>query len=214
MFYVSKQKENIGMEKTITVDNHTCRVLVLTKPGVPLVFLHGYSFTSDVWKEIGVLSLLKERQIPFLALDLPYGAKSQCDPKTQVPHTNVEILRKALSAFYGDEEVFLIGASLGGYMALHYAIQHPVKGLLLIAPVRSSEPILASKYPNLSNVTIIYGSTDTIVSFQEMKNLTDQLPNANLLVYERAGHPAYLHNPKRFLEDLITAYTQAITEKK
>jgi pimeloyl-ACP methyl ester carboxylesterase len=202
------------MEKTITVDNHTCRVLVSTKPGIPLVFLHGYSFTSDVWKEIGVLSFLKEQQIPFVALDLPYGAKSQCHPKTRVPHTNVGVLRKALSAFFGDEEVFLIGASLGGYMALHYAIQHPVKGLLLIAPVHSSEPILTPKYPTLSNVTVIYGSTDTIVSFQEMKNLTDQLPNANLLVYERAGHPAYLHNPKRFLEDLITAYTHATTENK
>lgn len=200
------------MEKTITVDNHTCRALVSTKPGVPLVFLHGYSFTSDVWKEIGVLSFLKEQQIPFLALDLPYGAKSQCRPKTRVPHTNVEVLQQALSAFFGDEEVFLIGASLGGYMALHYAIQHPVKGLLLIAPVHSTESILTQNYPNLSNVSIIYGSTDTIVSFQEMKNLARQLPSANLLVYERAGHPAYLHNPKRFLEDLITAYNHATTE--
>ena len=199
------------MEKTITVDNHTCRALVSTKPGVPLVFLHGYSFTSDVWKEIGVLSFLKEQRIPFLALDLPYGAKSQCRPKTRVPHVNVEVLQQALSAFFGDEEVFLIGASLGGYMALHYAIQHPVKGLLLIAPVHSTESILTQNYPNLSNVSIIYGSTDTIVSFQEMKNLAHQLPNANLLVYERAGHPAYLHNPKRFLEDLITAYNHATT---
>ncbi len=202
------------MEKTITVDNHTCRVLVSTKPGIPLVFLHGYSFTSDIWEEIGVLSFLKEQQLPFVALDLPYGAQSQCHPKTRVPNTNIEVLREALSAFFGDEEVFLVGASLGGYMALHYATQHPVKGLLLIAPVNSAEPILTRKYPTLSNVTVIYGSTDTIVSFQEMKNLTDQLPNANLLVYERAGHPAYLHNPKRFLEDLIAAYTQATTETK
>ena len=202
------------MEKTITVDNYACRALVSTKPGVPLVFLHGYSFTSDVWKEIGVLSVLKEQSIPFLALDLPYGAQSQCNPKTQIPHINVGVLRQALSAFFGDKAVFLIGASLGGYIALHYAVQHPVKGLLLIAPVRSTESILALKYPNLSNVTIIHGSTDTIVSYQEMKNLTDQLPNANLLVYERAGHPAYLHNPKRFLEDLITAYNHATSEQR
>jgi pimeloyl-ACP methyl ester carboxylesterase len=200
------------MEKTITVDNHTCRALVSTKPGVPLVFLHGYSFTSDVWKEIGVFSLLTEQQIPFFALDLPYGAKSQCRPKTRIPQVNVSVLRQSLSAFFGDEEVFLVGASLGGYMALHYATQHPVKGLLLIAPVNSAEPILTQRYPSLSNVTIIYGSTDTIVSFQEMKTLAHQLPNANLLVYERAGHPAYLHNPKRFLKDLITAYTPANTE--
>ncbi len=207
MFYVSRQKVNIGVEKTITVDNHTCRALVSTKPGVPLVFLHGYSFTSDIWKEIGVLSFLKEQRIPFIALDLPYGAKSQCHPKTQAPHVNVGVLRQALSAFFGDEGVFLVGASLGGYMALHYATQHPVKGLLLIAPVHSTESVLTQQYSNLSNITLIYGSTDTIVSFQEMKNLAHQLPNANLLVYEGAGHPAYLHNPKRFLEDLITAYT-------
>jgi pimeloyl-ACP methyl ester carboxylesterase len=212
MFYVGRQKVNIGMEKTITVDNHTCRALVSTKPGVPLVFLHGYSFTSDVWKEIGVLSLLKEQQIPFFALDLPYGAQSQCRPKTRIPQVTVSVIRQSLSAFFGDEEVFLVGASLGGYMALHYATQYPVKGLLLIAPVHSAEPILTQRYPSLSNVTIIYGSTDTIVSFQEMKTLAHQLPNANLLVYERAGHPAYLHNPKRFLEDLITAYTHADTE--
>lgn len=38
-----------------------------------------------------------------------------------------------------------------------------------------------------------------------MKKLSDHL-NAKLIVYEDAGHPAYIDNPLKFGEDLIELY--------
>ena len=104
----------------------------------------------------------------------------------------------------------LVGASIGGHVALKYATRFPVKGLLLVAPSRALEETLVQSYGNFNfPVRIIWGSEDNIISGEEMRTLADKLPNAKLVTYESAGHSAYIMQPDRFKRDLLELYASS-----
>jgi pimeloyl-ACP methyl ester carboxylesterase len=175
-----------------------------------LVFLHGLSYTADIWQRIGVLDLLKNKHVPFLALDMPYGLKSQCQPKTRNQEKNIDYVNKAIKVVFGDVKPVLVGASIGGNMALRYAAKFPVKGLLLVGPARVLEPDLIEIYGKFKfSTTIIWGSRDTIIASEDMRTLADKLSKAKLVVYDGAGHSAYKDQTDRFKHDLLELYANA-----
>ena len=179
-------------------------------PGVPIVFLHGLSYTIDIWQQIGVTDLLIEKRIPFLALDMPYGLRSSCQPKTRNVETNVTFAADAIKSVFGTTVPVLVGASLGGHIALKYAARFPVKSLLLIGPSRALDEELVKAYGNFNfPVKVIWGSNDNIISGEEMRTLADKLPNSKLLIYNGAGHSAYKNDPELFKRDLLELYAKA-----
>jgi abhydrolase domain-containing protein 14 len=184
--------------------------LYYTLSGTPIVFLHGLSYTADIWQRISVLDLLKKKNVPFLALDMPYGLKSQCQPKTLNPEKNIAYLNETVKMVFGDAVPVLVGASIGGNMALRYAAKFQVKGLLLVGPARVLEPDLVEIYGKFKfSTTIIWGSQDTIIPNEDMQALADKLPNAKLIVYEGAGHSAYKDQPDKFKSDLLELYANS-----
>ncbi len=198
------------MEKTLNLAGHKCRAIYHNAPGVPVIFLHGFSYTADVWQRIGVTDLLIEKHVPFLALDMPYGLKSNCQPKTRNPETNVQVLAEAVQSVFGSAVPVLVGASLGGSIALRYAAKFPVKGLLLVSPANALNDDLVQSYAKFRfPVRIIWGSQDNAVSGEEMRTLADKVPNAKLLVYQDASHSAYLSQPELFKRDLLEFYANA-----
>jgi pimeloyl-ACP methyl ester carboxylesterase len=198
-------------EKTLEAANHRCRAIYNLASGVPVVFLHDFSFTSDVWQRTDVTELLKEKRVPFLALDMPYGLKSECQPRTRDVEVNVAVVRGAVQNIFGAVAPVLVGASLGGHVALKYAAApFLVRGLLLLAPVRVLEESLVEAYSRFQfPVRIVCGSEDRIVSLEELRDLVNRLSNAKLTVYEGAGHAAYLDSPYRFKRDLLELYAKA-----
>lgn len=164
-----------------------------------------------MWLRIGVIEHLTEKRVPFLALDMPYGLKSQCHPKTRDPQVNVNFAVQAIKTIFGEVAPVVVGASLGGYIALKYAEQHPVKGLFLVAPAHAFEDqALLKAYERFKVPTrIVWGSMDSIISSEEMRTLTDTLPNAKLLVYSGAAHSAYQDRPEWFKRDLLELYANA-----
>jgi pimeloyl-ACP methyl ester carboxylesterase len=195
------------MEKTLNLAGHSCQALYHNASGVPVVFLHGLSFTADIWQRISITDLLIEKHVPFLALDMPYGLKSSCRPKTRNPETNVQVVEEAVQSVFGASAPILVGASLGGYIALRYAVKFPVKGLLLVAPAHALMDDLVQGYAKFSfPVRIIWGSQDNIISGEDMRTLADKIPNAKLLVYNDASHPAYLSQPEIFKRDFLELY--------
>ncbi len=197
-------------EKTLNVAGHKCQAVYSRALGVPIVFLHGFSFTSDVWQRISVMELLSGKDVPFLALDMPYGLKSRCEPRTRDVEVNIAVLGDAVQNVFGSTAPVLVGASLGGHVALQYASRFPVRGLLLIAPVRVGEEALVHSYERFKfPVRIIWGSQDNVVSVEELRNLAGRLPNAKLKVYEGATHAAYLSRPDMFKRDLLELYAEA-----
>jgi pimeloyl-ACP methyl ester carboxylesterase len=198
------------MEKTLNVAGYKCPALYYTASGVPIVFLHGLSYGADIWQRIGVTDLLMKKRVPFLALNMPYGLKSQCQPKTRDQQKNIAFANESTKTFFGSEVPVLVGASIGGNMALRYAARFPVKGLLLVAPSRALEPDLVQLYSQFKfSTTIVWGSQDNIVASEDMRTLADKLPNAKLVVYDGANHSAYKDEPDRFKRDLLELYANA-----
>jgi pimeloyl-ACP methyl ester carboxylesterase len=70
-------------EEPFNLGKYRCRVIYYQKPGTPIILLHGYSFTSDVWVDINLLEALEQNGIPYAAIDMPYGARSVCSPKNR-----------------------------------------------------------------------------------------------------------------------------------
>ena len=141
---------------------------------------------------------------------MPYGLRSKCQPKTRNPEANVAFAAEAVKNFFGSAVPVLVGASIGGHIALRYAAQFPVKGLFLIAPGRALEDDLLQCYGKFNfPVRIIWGSQDNIISGEEMRTLADKLPNAKLLVYNGASHSAYKDQPEQFKQDLLELYANA-----
>ena len=197
-------------EKTLNSGNYKCRILVQVGEGLPVIFLHGSSYTSEVWRNIGVTTLLKEKHVPFLALDMPYGLNTECQPKTNDVEANVEVVREAVRTTFSSSTPMVVGASLGGHVALMYAAQFPVQGLLLVSPTRVFRETLLEAYAKFAfPVRIVWGSEDTIVSGEDMRNLAAKLPQAKLITYEGAGHSAYRYQPDRFKRDLLALYAAA-----
>ena len=199
------------LEKTLNVAGYKCRAITNQVLGIPVVFFHGYSYNSSIWQRIGVLDLLVKKEVPFLALDMPYGLKSECQPKTQDYKANLTFARAAIENIFGTNPPVLVGASLGGHISLRYAAQFPVKGLLLSAPARAfEEETLSYEYKKFRfPVRIIWGTEDNVISGEEMRTLSEVLPNAKLVTYEAAGHSGYTTQPERFKRDLLELYAAA-----
>ncbi len=200
------------MEKKLSLNGYKCPALINKVPGVPIVFLHGLSYSIEIWQRIGITDLLVEKHVPFLALDMPYGEKSNCQPKTRNPEKNVIFANEALESVFGPVPPVLVGASIGGNIALRYATRFPVKGLLLIGPARALEEDLVQAYSQFKfPITIIRGSEDSIIASEDMRTLSDKLPNAKLIIYQGAKHSAYKDDPQRFNHDLLQLYVNAET---
>jgi pimeloyl-ACP methyl ester carboxylesterase len=150
-----------------------------------------------------------KKRVPFLALDMPYGLKSQCQPKTRSPERNIDYVNEAVKTVFGDAVPVLVGASIGGNIALRYAAKFPVKGLLLVGPARVLEPDLMQVYGKFKfSTTIIWGSQDNIISSEDMRILADRLPKAKLVVYDGSNHSAYKDEPDKFKHDLLELYAK------
>jgi pimeloyl-ACP methyl ester carboxylesterase len=199
------------MEKKLSLNGYKCPALVNKVPGVPIVFLHGMSYSIEIWQRIGITDVLDQKNVPYLALDMPYGEKSNCRPKTRDPEKNITFAYDAIENVFGAPvPPVLVGASIGGNMALHFASRFPVKGLVLIGPARALEENLVRSYSGFKfPSTIIWGSEDTIIASENMRTLADKLPNSKLIVYQGAKHSAYKDEPERFKRDLLELLIKA-----
>ncbi len=188
-------------EEAVSINGFECRIISSSGRGPCIVLLHGYMYTSDVWNDIGLLRLLEQKNIPFKAIDMPYGHKSECIPRSSNPDQNAMIVASMAPA-----DAVLIGASLGGYIALKHCVAHPACGLMLIAPVMGLQGELASRYHDIAaRICLIYGENDNVVYRDEIKRLA-RLLGISPRIYEKAQHAAYVDQPERFKTDVIEFY--------
>ena len=114
------------------------RSLDLDGDGPPLLLLHGYADSADTWRPL--LERLSARGRAATAIDLTgFGTASALESNRPLLPQWDELVAAAaddLSARHEGEEVFVVGNSLGGCLALRAAerMDLPIGGIVPIAP--------------------------------------------------------------------------------
>jgi len=179
--------------------------------GEPAVLcIHGYCQSSAYWAP--TLERLARVGVRGLAPDLPgFGASARLPG----PYT-MEAYADAVAALLDAQRlarVTLVGGSMGGVVAQHFAIRHPARltRLLLVAtggvmgnpaagPARSNagsrtlERLGEIRVPTL----IIQGRHDRARTPEHGAAMRDRIQGARLEVLEGSGHTPQLEEPDAF----------------
>ncbi len=107
--------------------------------GAPLVLLHGFTGSGANWRDV---SAAWEAQHTVIAVDLLGHGESSApdDPACYQMQQAAADLHIAIGSFTA-EPVHLLGYSMGGRLALYYALRYPVRSLIL----ESASPGLATE---------------------------------------------------------------------
>ena len=187
---------------THTIDMSGCAVHLLeagNPAGLAVVLLHGMKFQAETWRELGTLEELAALGLRVLAVDMPGFGKSPTAER--LPG---EVLLQLLDALRVNQAL-LIGPSMGGRIALEFAIAHPerVAGLVLAGPVG-----VAENQEHLGSITaptlLVWGSEDQVSPPANSDILLAGIAGARREVFEGAPHPCYLAQPERWHELLRT----------
>lgn len=189
--------------KTVAAANCSVHVLEAGPAGAPaVILLHGMKFKAATWQELGTLKVLADMGLHVFAVDMPgFGESPACE---STPDT-------VLAAFMRSQNVSkaaLIGPSMGGRIAMEFAIAHPelVSALVLAGPVGVTE-----NKEKLSGMTMpvlaVWGEADQVSPPELIEVLAEQLPNLRREIYPQAPHPCYLEQPERWhghLKEFLT----------
>lgn len=103
--------------------------------GIPCVFLHGFTFSSAMWRDV-IQALPQEFRV--VSYDARGFGKSSLPSH---PYSHVEDYKKLLESRTIKRHI-LVGFSMGGTIALDYVLQNPkdVHALILISPAIGGYP--------------------------------------------------------------------------
>ncbi|PIK52744.1 putative alpha/beta hydrolase domain-containing protein 14B [Apostichopus japonicus] len=166
-----------------------------------LLFLHGQSFKSQTWHDLGTLHFMANAGYNAVAIDLPgYGKTESFSYGGQAPF--LLGVKEALGL--KDTPVIIISPSMSGGFSIPLLFSNPeaFKGYLPVAPVNTAshthKEYSAVKIPTC----IVYGENDKglgVASFRDLSNI----PNKQVHVLSGAGHAAYMNSPGEFHQILL-----------
>ena len=189
--------------RQIELDGCTVHCLESGDPaGRAVVLLHGMKFQAETWRELGTLAQLADQGLRVLAVDLPGFGRSPANPCAPG-----EVVHRLLDKLDIDRAV-LVGPSMGGRVAMEYAIAHPERlaALVLVGAVG-----VADNRADLGRITVpvlvVWGSEDQVAPLADSDTLLTELPRARREILDGAPHPCYLDRPERWHEVLRTFLT-------
>jgi len=163
-----------------------------------VLFLHGASFSSQTWHELGTLALLAKEGFRAVAVDLPGFGRSAAHAGD--PLAFLVELMETLTL----KKPVLVSPSMSGRYSLPLVANRPelLSGYVPVAPVGITS--FKEKLQGVSlPVLAIWGSTDTIVPVAQANLLVELLPNAQKVVLSEAGHACYMNATEPFHQHLL-----------
>ncbi|WP_013323719.1 alpha/beta fold hydrolase [Gloeothece verrucosa] len=169
-----------------------------TSTGSHLLFLHGASFNSQTWREIGTLQLMAEQGYHAFAIDLPgYG-------DSQSPSVPREAFLLLLLEELALQQPVIVSPSMSGGYSLPLVASHPdkLRGFVAVAPVgigKYREQLKGIETPTLA----IWGSNDRLIPVSDADLLVQLMPNTRKVTLKNAGHACYMRATDEFHKHLI-----------
>ncbi|MGK7919924.1 MAG: alpha/beta fold hydrolase [Trichodesmium sp.] len=168
------------------------------KNSVSVLLLHGASFTSQTWQEIGTIEVLTKEGYRAVAVDIPGYGRSQ-----RISVSTLDFLAELLNILNLNMPILVSPSMSGGY-SLPFVINHGDKlaGFVAVSPVgieRFQDELKGIKLPTLA----IWGSNDRIVPVAQANLLVKLMPNSQKVILKNAGHACYMRETEEFHKHLI-----------
>ena len=169
--------------------------------GVPVVFLHGLFSSSETGTRV-----CTELDRPSVAIDLPgFGESDGTRRGVAAKAEDVAVAIRALRL----DRFELVGHSFGGAVAARVAELMPdrVVSLLLLAPAgfgRLATALHRSARSYTGTVTAVLGARDHIVRRSHGRGVSHAFPQAQVLLWDRAGHHLQADRRRALLELITT----------
>ncbi|MEM0155446.1 MAG: alpha/beta hydrolase [Thermoplasmataceae archaeon] len=179
------------------------------QPGnkVSIILLHGRSFTSEIWIDSGAFEKFAELGMNIYAPDYP-GFGNSTDDNLYKFSRNFKNSSKFVFDFaskLGLDQFMLMGASMGGGIALRTIIDYPELVSSAIVVGAAGVGAMRDELAKIgSPLLIIWGENDDVIKKDDGVMLKGLVRNSDLEIIDGATHAAYLDNPQGFFDKVAS----------
>jgi pimeloyl-ACP methyl ester carboxylesterase len=170
--------------------------------GPTVLFLHGASFTAEVWVETGLLDDVAAAGHDAVAVDLPgYGLTDDTDV------SSAEFLAALVAEVDSGSGVVVVAPSMSGSFLLPLLAERRtdhLAGVVPVAPVGVDDFVGAVTEPLADPpAMVVWGAQDDVIDPDGATRLASAFVDSQVVVLDGAGHSAYRDDPTAFLAALV-----------